>query len=810
MGSSVANLSRFDTDLMSKKMENANDTFPTNAMENMALGGANAKASEGAKACAGEVPLTIRAVGDDVDDDLTEATAATLATAKDFDIGEVGPPRENLVNPSFNNSTEEQAPPAPTTSPFFANAADSQVVAQPGTEQGTTKDVSMEERNLDSPIEQVSTEAPDGNTPPSEEIVIPGITTTNATVPSPSGNLEVTAEPVAKSDAAAANNNEPAAAYKPDSTNEGLGLGGTLSPHQGIAHRVSLSPPPVAGYVDVPSNANQATTFSPKVPPSVPRPSPNTNQGHSLSPKAKGPVPAPGQLSPKGRIEAPRNAKRAPSFFLKGRATGPRRTINGNQTASKPNKACVEAPNPGFAGNQAPSSSPKGATSLLRKGPADSSIGQDAIVIPGIPTVTNNVPADTDTNANVLNRPESRGAPPSLNSFGTDAAATGGTEAFPDQGQGRRDSILPPSCHVNLDLDDNSIVIPGVSDAVANMNVDAEQKMMAPYQATGGLKSPEVGMANFGTNSALAPNINQTMATNNFHILQAPANGVNPQTVANGQMNKNSYGMTVPVNNGGINTNVHNANIQKPSLMPKRNAMMGKSTGAANVQFAVPETRPNSNANGAPNTAPAGNYGVEKNNGASLANPNTNSNGTAAPSSTAITPDHRNKVQNEITPFARRSNGNNTVSPTPQKAQAVEMKIMELQPQIEERRPRSNTMYSPPPSLMHNNSITPKTSNVHTTAVDPNNEAVPASFSTNNSSFHTDETFDELLSQFVQDIQDGTDIYEKGQKMLLDLDVDLSHAFAGVLQYKERYQNLLDEIESIQAMSEAIMAEVSE
>ena len=45
-------------------------------------------------------------------------------------------------------------------------------------------------------------------------------------------------------------------------------------------------------------------------------------------------------------------------------------------------------------------------------------------------------------------------------------------------------------------------------------------------------------------------------------------------------------------------------------------------------------------------------------------------------------------------------------------------------------------------------------------------------------------------------------VYEKGQNDLLDLDVDLSHAFAVVLRYRDGYMSLLDEIEGITSMSE--------
>ena len=67
-----------------------------------------------------------------------------------------------------------------------------------------------------------------------------------------------------------------------------------------------------------------------------------------------------------------------------------------------------------------------------------------------------------------------------------------------------------------------------------------------------------------------------------------------------------------------------------------------------------------------------------------------------------------------------------------------------------------------------------------------------------------DESFDELLSQFVTEIQEGTDIFERGQSDFLEIEVELSNAFASVLRYKDEYATLLSENEGVLAMASTI------
>ncbi|KAL3766564.1 hypothetical protein ACHAW5_003867 [Stephanodiscus triporus] len=270
---------------------------------------------------------------------------------------------------------------------------------------------------------------------------------------------------------------------------------------------------------------------------------------------------------------------------------------------------------------------------------------------------------------------------------------------------------------------------------------------------------------------------------------------------------------------------------QRSSLISSKNGIGKFSTSSDKVQFAAPETRPS--ATGATKTVDSRNSLV----GASLANSNAISKFAAAASdSTAITPDHRQSGVKKST----NDSGGDVITPafheTPTTAQApagtmqydsthndrfvpeiptvtVGPKAMEEESQVEDpieaRRPRSNAICSPPPPT-NKESVTPKASNVNPSFPTVNtNDVLGQSYLKTNTAFYTDETFDELLSQFVNDIQDGTDIFERGQNDLLELEVDLSHAFAAVLRYKDDYTNLLGEIEGVMAMAERIMSEVT-
>ena len=325
--------------------------------------------------------------------------------------------------------------------------------------------------------------------------------------------------------------------------------------------------------------------------------------------------------------------------------------------------------------------------------------------------------------------------------------------------------------------DDNSIVIPGAPGAVAHQDAN-----------TGTVIQTEVGGVPFDT------------------IKNPPRN---PPTSTAGKFSTSLL------------------NRQRSSMISSKNGIAKFSTSAEKVQFAAPANRASATKIVGRSSAPLSKVT------------------TAASSSTAITPDHRRSGAKEsaVTPFSRSTNAgggdNNTPATHETPAMAAQAlagttqcdfthsdrivpelpsvtagpKTMEVEPQVEEpiraRRPRSNTIYSPPP-LTNTESVTPKASNTNPSfpSVDTNDES-GQSFPTSTSAFHKDENFDELLSQFVNDIQEGTDIFERGQNDLLELEVDLSHAFAAVLRYKDDYTNLLGEIEGVMAMAECIMSEVT-
>ena len=72
----------------------------------------------------------------------------------------------------------------------------------------------------------------------------------------------------------------------------------------------------------------------------------------------------------------------------------------------------------------------------------------------------------------------------------------------------------------------------------------------------------------------------------------------------------------------------------------------------------------------------------------------------------------------------------------------------------------------------------------------------------------THESFDELLSQLGADLTEATDIHNKGNLDLLQLEVALTHAYSKSLQLKGQYVDILDEIEAVCLMGESIMVDL--
>ncbi|EJK47374.1 hypothetical protein THAOC_33906, partial [Thalassiosira oceanica] len=84
----------------------------------------------------------------------------------------------------------------------------------------------------------------------------------------------------------------------------------------------------------------------------------------------------------------------------------------------------------------------------------------------------------------------------------------------------------------------------------------------------------------------------------------------------------------------------------------------------------------------------------------------------------------------------------------------------------------------------------------------------PSSFSAA-AAFQTNESFQEIADDFGDNIQTIDDLRGMGENELLELEVQVSHAWGVVLGLKEDYGNLLGEIEGIQSTASGVMAAVS-
>ena len=135
-----------------------------------------------------------------------------------------------------------------------------------------------------------------------------------------------------------------------------------------------------------------------------------------------------------------------------------------------------------------------------------------------------------------------------------------------------------------------------------------------------------------------------------------------------------------------------------------------------------------------------------------------------------------------------------------------------------QRRPRSKTIFSPPPHSAADGAgvsvavavaeSTPKASNVNAAGAAFSENGNPSSFSVV-AAFQTNESFQEIADDFVDNIQTIDDFRGMGENELLELEVQVSHAWKVVLGLKEDYCSLLDEIEGIQSTANGVMAAVS-
>ena len=812
----VANLSKFNTDLESKNAGHV--PFLTGGLE--AGGGGGGGDGEGRT---GEVPVSIQASGVDVDDDLTEGTLTTLGMELD---GGADLKDSEKAQPSISNQ-----------SPFFANPANNQA----DNEMGVSHADKEEESNVASPE---STRAEISNSPPNEDTGVPKTTTTTEVVeaagvegagqrPSMPRTLDGAQQGVAPSfaqqwdgngyanknersliprqstapaqeetpmqvDMATVENETTAALPEGPPAAPGPVLGKKQATSLGIGSQVEaktpkLSAPPafppsmahgktpgvstsnvatdLAGDVvhnQAPQpvlNANHGTSVSPKdsvdpaaktnqaVPQNTNPPSSVLRKGHSAVPRSAA-APGSNQL-------APRNTHPPSSSLLAGRAMAPRGggdTMQGGPRNKNPAppfllKGRAAAPRGAINADkedQPPVNAPENAekTQLSCKEGVDSNDDQNSIVIPGVPEAT----ADTNTMAR-------SGDGGTKNSGNFSANPAGG-----DRGKGlevNQGASKPSSGH-------DDIVIPGITD-VANVNT-------ASFSNDGRVTNLQNSWTNLGED-AVAPH--------KARVSLSPQPGHNAHSNQNQNMQYESA-PSLPAGTNGLKSTVQNPNYQKSNL---RNTQPNNTSNirgifknkTEKVSFSLPKTtKPTTFTEDA--TRPR----------------------SATPS--AITPDHRRngaQKQAAVSSFGRQSDlmgptKKNTVSPIPHKSVPPSTGVIATQYDhgaVDGACPRPNSVYSPPPSTARDE-VTPKVSN--------------ATMDKYNAAFQTDETFEELLEQFVADIQEGNDLYDKGQRDLLELEVDLSHAFAGVLRYRESYMDLEKEIESIQAMSEATLAEEME
>ena len=138
--------------------------------------------------------------------------------------------------------------------------------------------------------------------------------------------------------------------------------------------------------------------------------------------------------------------------------------------------------------------------------------------------------------------------------------------------------------------------------------------------------------------------------------------------------------------------------------------------------------------------------------------------------------------------------------------------------EMAQRRPRSQTIFSPPPHSAADGAgvsvavavaeSTPKASNVNAAGAAFSENGNPSSFSVV-AAFQTNESFQEIADDFVDNIQTIDDLRGMGENELLELEVQVSHAWKVVLGLKEDYCSLLDEIEGIQSTANWVMAAVS-
>ncbi len=313
--------------------------------------------------------------------------------------------------------------------------------------------------------------------------------------------------------------------------------------------------------------------------------------------------------------------------------------------------------------------------------------------------------------------------------------------------------------------DDNSIVIPGIPVSVANMNVEGNGATSGTVMGSVGLRS--VSQSDSTNHNSWSSNMDASAEEGRI--------GLN---LANGQKSSTKNATTQSAGDRPITT-IQSRGINKLVGMP------GK------VKFTSAATSVSSTTNSFKKSKVA--IGAPFANSELVVDTSLNS--------TAITPDHRQLFLQDSVSMC--SNGR-TITPrrheVPAAAPTPEASIQGTAPTADFQ---SIAMEEDVPSKM------PRGRSSSQTIHSPTQSATAGSVPTKAGNTASNEGFDELLSEFVFYVQESADIYEKGQRDLLELEVDLSHAFASVLRYKDEYTTLLSEIDCVQAKAEYIMSEIS-
>jgi len=322
----------------------------------------------------------------------------------------------------------------------------------------------------------------------------------------------------------------------------------------------------------------------------------------------------------------------------------------------------------------------------------------------------------------------------------------------------QRVSLSPPGAKVNQAtsiVNENSIVIPGVSTNNDNVNVNVAHTMMQLGGATKGNTPPT-----------------------------AASTGKTPPTAA-------SAASTIQRVNGAFTSS---------SVLGNSSRGVGRFNSTEKVKFALPEsttktfaTKSTANMNVANTTAitPDHRNGAKKASSTPFARP-----------STSIGKNQQNAgvQQNAVTPIPHKTVQHDSASrvipamPTAEKhgnASNETTRTDELQHRNDAM--GNNSVRSPTPA-MKNDVTTPKASNLNT-----------GGGYSGSSMLTTHESFDELLSQLGGDLTDATDIHNKGNLDLLHLEVALTHAYAKSLHFKGQYVDLVDEIDAVSSMGEILL-----